>query len=272
MKYARKCPECNIIINYSNKYTLASAEKKQSKCQTCRSKPENNGFYGKKHSQQTIQYLSILKKGRKLPEEQKKRLSEYNKNKKTHWMRDMSASEKLIEKYGIEEGSKRIAHMKNKISLASKGKNNPMYGKPTPKKAGNGWCGWYNNHFFRSLRELSYIIKYLENKNWKTAENIRIPYINYDGSERTYSPDFIIDDNHIIEIKPSKLINSPLNKLKSNAALKYCQKNNMRYSIFDVEILSISEIKKLVNNHTIKFTEKTKEKYNQWLLNNKETI
>mgnify|MGYP000107791976 CR=1 FL=1 len=107
-----------------------------------------------------------------------------------------------IDKYGIRTTFKKIKEQKIKQSINTTGKNNPMYGKTTPEKAGNGWSGWINEHFFRSLRELSYIIKELKNKQWTTGEKIRIPYINYNGANRTYAPDFIVEDKYLIEIKP----------------------------------------------------------------------
>ncbi|MBR4316812.1 MAG: hypothetical protein IKP65_07630 [Alphaproteobacteria bacterium] len=45
-----------------------------------------------------------------------------------------------------------MIELKKKYSEKSKGKNNPMYGKPAPKGSGNGVSGWYKGWFFRSLR------------------------------------------------------------------------------------------------------------------------
>ena len=141
-----------------------------------------------------------------------------------------------------------------------------MYGKPTPKKAGNGWQGWYNNQFFRSLRELSYIINVLEKYNlqWQSAENIRIPYINYDGNERTYSPDYLVNNNKLVEIKPKRLHNTPLVKLKKEAAEKYCFENKLIYELIDVEIIDIDKLRELVINNKVILTEKTKRKLEKW--------
>ena len=56
-----------------------------------------------------------------------------------------------------------------------------MFGRPTPQGSGNGWKGWYKGWFFRSLKELSYVVNVLEPNGdiWESAENIKIPYVNY---------------------------------------------------------------------------------------------
>jgi len=58
------------------------------------------------------------------------------------------------------------------------------------------------------------------------------PSIKYlDGKKvRTYIPDLLLK-NEIVEIKPSKLIDHPLNVLKFSAARKWCKENKMKFSI-----------------------------------------
>jgi len=136
----------------------------------------------------------------------------------------------LIELYGLEKSSL----IKKKLSIKSSGENNPMYGKLSPNGSGNGWSGWYKGWFFRSLRELSYMIYVIErfSLKWKNAEQIiKIKYINYDGSKRTYRPDFLIEDKYLVEIKPKSLQSSPLIILKSNAARIFCKDNNLIFKI-----------------------------------------
>lgn len=287
--YTRICPSCEKTVEHSTENGRKRAEKKKSFCMSCSTKRshvkykdvyneavkkrdfngEKNPFYNKKHSQETKELLSQINSQRKTSDETKEKLSISFSGSKNP-MSGKTFYEVWIEKYGIEEADKRLEEKKRKNSIASSGKNNPMYGKATPKKAGNGWSGWYNNHFFRSLRELSFIIKELKNKEWKSAENIRIVYLNYDGTERTYAPDFIVEGKYLIEIKPERLIDSPLIKLKTAAALEYCKNNHLEYIIKDVEILEFKELISLVDNETIKFTEQTKEKYLERLKEHKE--
>jgi len=159
------------------------------------------------------------------------------------------------EQYGKELSDKK----KKEYSKKFKGKNNPMYGKISPKGSGKGVSGWYNGWFFRSLLELSFMINYIEKNNicWESAEKnkFKIKYIDYKNSERTYIPDFILNDNLLVEIKPKRLVNTPLIKLKTRAAKLFCKKNNMKYKIFtenDFEKLNRYNLKELLENNKIK--------------------
>ena len=63
----------------------------------------------------------------------------------------------------------------------------------------------------------------INNPNVKSAEYIKIPYIHpYKNVNRMYMPDFVVN-NTIIEIKPSKLVNTPTNKAKYKAAKLFCR-------------------------------------------------
>ena len=159
------------------------------------------------------------------------------------------------ELYGIKKAST----LRKNISLRTKGKNNPMYGKPTPKKAGNGISGWYKGWYFRSILELSFMINYIEaNKiKWKSAEcnKYKIPYIDYKNSERNYFPDFILNDIIIAEIKPENLKNTPLINLKKEAAVEFCKDRNLTYKIYtenDFNKLTNKEVYQLWKNQSIK--------------------
>ncbi len=170
-----------------------------------------------------------------------------------------------------EMWGKEIADIKKETwSKKYKGKNNPMFGKPTPKKAGNGVCGWYKRWFFRSLHELSFMINYIEKNqlSWSGAENVcySIPYINYDGGERTYYADFILNGNMMIEVKPYKLINTPAVLLKKAAGERFCREHNMTYQIFsekDFEKLTDKQVKTLFNEEKIKLV---KNKHIEYIL------
>lgn len=166
------------------------------------------------------------------------------------------------ERFGKEKAKK----IKQKLSDAFSGSKNNMFGKPSPNGSGNGWSGWYKGLYFRSMLELSFLVKNF-NESLKSAENISIEYIDYAGSERTYHPDFI-DCKFLIEIKPKNLINSKNNKLKFSAAKEYCKKNNLIFKIYtedNINKLSNEEIKNLYMSKEIKFIDRYdslyKEKY-----------
>lgn len=167
--------------------------------------------------------------------------------------------------YEDKFGKEGAIEIRKKLSKANSGSNNPMYGKPSPQGSGNGWSGWYKGFYFRSILELSFL-KVNLNENLKSAENIKIPYIDYNGVKRNYLPDFILNDKELIEIKPLSLINSLENKLKFEAAEKYCEENNLIFKVFtenDFKVLSTDEIRELKENNEIKFIERYEEKYKQ---------
>lgn len=139
------------------------------------------------------------------------------------------------------------------------GCGNPMFGKPSPSKSGNGWKGWYKDTFFRSLRELSFLINFLlkENIVWKSGESKKyaIKYKDYLGKERNYFPDYITE-NKIYEIKPKNLWNTPLVLAKTNAAKEYAKNIGLEFILIDPEI-NFEQIKSLHASGEIKFTEQT---------------
>lgn len=198
----------------------------------------------------------------------RKKLSEYVSGKNNPMYGDHNHTKGLI-KYNnfrkgktLEEtfGKEKAKIIKSKLSVLNSGSGNPMFGKPSPIGSGNGWSGWYNNIYFRSLLELSFLIA---NKNAKSAEYIKIPYKNYKNVIRIYHPDFIEKD-FLYEIKPKKLLNSKDNILKFQAAEKYCKDNQLIYKILtedDIKKVSTKEIKELYLNKQIKFIERYEKRY-----------
>lgn len=165
-------------------------------------------------------------------------------------------------------GKEKADIIRDKISKKSSGKNNPMYGKPSPMGSGNGWSGWYNNWYFRSLLELSFMINVIERFNfkWESGENKKysINYIDYKGLEKTYFPDFILNDKYLVEIKPKKLWESNVIKNKKNAAIIFCEKNNLKYKLINPRKLTFNEIKILVEQTKVVFLDRYKKKFNLW--------
>lgn len=239
-KYKKNCPSCGCEQIYKNKYNFKRSLDENKKCIRCcqigKSCGENNGFFGKKHSKETKLKISNSLKG----------YTVWNKGKKTHQcgennaMTGKSVLYFLIKKHGMENANKIWDDIQRRKSLSSRGKNNPMYGKPTPQGSGSGWKGWYKGWFFRSLRELSYMLNIIERYNikWESAEKgkFKIKYKDDNLNDRTYSADFVLNGKYLIEIKPKKLMNSPQNKAKRDAAIKWCEKHDMIYKMSDCHI------------------------------------
>lgn len=274
-KNERKCPICGNIIIHHSIYNKNSAEKKQTPCRSCSSKnrykkygsyiniinaevksgKRKNGFQGKTHTSKTKKIISLnhLKniESYKTPEFRNK-MSEVTRGVKNP-MYGKNVFNVWVKKYGIKEANRRDIERKKKWSLKSKGKNNPMYGKKSPMKSGKGVSGWYKEFYFRSLHELKFILICERFKlKVRTSEHLRICYENYDGTNRTYSPDFIVNDMFLTEIKPKRLQLTPLNKLKFNAAVKYCNENNLKFKVKDFGIVYQDQLDELIKNNLVK--------------------
>jgi hypothetical protein len=175
-------------------------------------------------------------------------------------------------KYNEIYGEKKSNLIKEKLSKANSGSNNPMYGIPSPKKTGNGWSGHYKNYYFRSLLELSYL-KYLINNNIEfdkgENKNYQVKY-ELNGIERTYHPDFfLIKTSEVIELKPKKIINSYINKIKFENALKKFGSNFKVLTEDDVKILNKDELAEMKKNKELKFDKNKIKKINEYFKKNK---
>jgi len=274
MEYIRKCPKCGKNVISKGKYArnnFLKAIRKKTVCYSCsmklRSKKytgKNNPFYGKRHSKKVIEKLKVpsahckTKWFRELRRKQTtgKNNPMYGKNWYDFW----------VKKYGVKEAKVKLKKHKERKSIASSGKNNSMYGRPSPEGSGNGWSGWYKGWFFRSIKELSYMINIIEKNHliWESAETkeLSIKYIDYKGDERTYRADFLINNNVLVEIKPRKLENSISVLCKKKAAINFCKKKKLKYKIvFDPKLLSTEEMKKLYFTNQIKFLPRYEEMF-----------
>lgn len=273
--YIRKCPVCSGTIIYTNKYNRNTLEKKNVPCRACSSKLAYKK-YGNYIDVINAEMKSGIRKNgfqdKKHTEESRKSMSQSHQNNtesyKTQEFRDkmsLVTSGELnpmfgkkvfdiwVEKYGLEEAKKREIAWKAKLSVKNKGANNSMYGKEAPPKSGYGVHGWYKNFYFRSLHELKFIFT-CERFGLKiiSAEKIRVKYLSYTGNERTYSPDYIVDDKYLVEVKPLRLHNTPLNTLKFESAKKYCSENNLKFKVLDFGIVYQQQLNELILEKIIK--------------------
>ena len=264
--FKRICNKCNKEISYGSKNAKIRADNRKSLCKSCCKLGKRNGFYGKKHKKSTIKKISEISSKQIRSEKSKKsqsakmsgsKNSMYGKTLYDHW----------VDKHGKEEANKKYKQMVSKQSEKAKGKNNPMYGKPSPQGSGNGWCGWYKRWFFRSLRELSYVINYLEENNleWISAEKKKftIPYVDWNGTQRTYRPDFFVENKFLIEIKPNKLKSGITNKLKAEAAINFCKKKKWDYQEIEPRRFTTEEIIDLYKKKKIKFLKRYEQKFKE---------
>ena len=259
----RNCPRCGTEIKYKRRAYYLAAIRKNQICRSCVNvirkseyAVEGNPFFGKKHSEET-----------------KTKIASYeHEHVKTDWFRKLRSEqcqgeknplwgksdyEIWIVKFGIVEADRLEAIRREKLSKANSGENNPMYGKPSPQGSGNGWSGWYKDWYFRSLRELSYMINVIEDKQlkWRSAEtaDLKIKYKDWEGKDRTYTADFLVEEEFLVEVKPEKLKSSRAVRLKQDAATIFCKDKGYEYQIVDPVVLTDDEFKKLYLTKQIRF-------------------
>lgn len=218
---------------------LYSAErlKEVANAQSSGQSGDNNGRWGKNHRTQAE------------IDEYKRRVAELGKRCK---------GKTIEELYGKEKA----AEIKKKISAKTSGSNNPMYGKPAPQKAGNGWKGWYKGRFFRSLLELSFLLECERNRvEIVSAEKAEFMVQYVDGTaERTYLPDYYLPlTGEVIELKPAVMVKFRLNALKFEAARKRFDKFKI-LTERDVPRIQLEDLLTLIDSGSVWLDLKTKEK------------
>jgi len=285
-KFNRKCPMCDELLSYTLKSNRDAAERKTKLCLTCSSKERYkkygsyideinkevsdgkrlNGFSGKTHTKDSIEKIKNRDKSSYKTKEFRDKISSLNKGENNP-MWNKSVYSVWNEKYGKEMADIKFIDYKRKMSISNSGSNNPMYNKKTPNGSGNGWSGWYNGWFFRSILELSYMINIIErfNLKWESGEKKQyiIHYIGYNGQNRTYRPDFIISNKFMVEIKPKRLHRTKENILKKEAGVIFCDQKKLTYKITFCSRITDNEFKTLVENKKIKLTKRYKIKYDE---------
>jgi hypothetical protein len=291
--FNRNCPTCNKKIEYKSKYSYDKGLKMNTDCKSCYIKKSitpdrrkkmfdnmsglknpmsgrfgsKNPFFGKTHTETTKKKI-IEKRDNTLykSDEFRKKISNitsgennpmFGKNFYSIW----------VDKFGEKVANEKMKNFKEKISSNNAGDKNPMYGKPSPNGSGNGWSGWYNGWFFRSLRELSYMILVIERfkLNWRSAENseFTIKYTDYKKNNRTYRPDFIINEKYLVEIKPKNLWNSDSVKRKKESAKIFCESKGLVYKLVDIRPIEFGILYKMVEENKIIFTDRYRDKFNK---------
>lgn len=255
-KYVRSCPKCNSTIEYKWYTNWWAANKKNSACCKCTNK--QNAQIGRLKNSESH-------KGKKLrPEHKAKVVTAGQKN-----ILQGSVYDFWIKKYGIKEADRRMLAFKEKQSRNNSGENNPMYGKPSPQGSGNGWSGWYQGWFFRSFRELKFVLGLNEhNISWVSAERkeFKVEYKDVLGKKRNYFPDFLVEQKKIVECKPKKLWFTPNVLAKTKAAKSFFEKRGLEFELVDPGTFEHEKIKALIDSGTVvltkRYQEKWMEKYN----------
>ena len=68
-------------------------------------------------------------------------------------------------------------------------------------------------------------------------ESVKIKYYDNLRKLHSYSPDFLLNDHYLIEIKPNYLLDDEVNIAKFNAADIYCRENGLEYVVLTEDYL-----------------------------------
>jgi hypothetical protein len=258
----RGCSRCGEIIHYASRGAYFRAEDNETLCIVCTRTGEGNSFFNKHHTDASKKAISIAHKGQRYS--QATEFTTEGSRGSLNPMFGRSIYSVWLDKYGKEEADKRNSDLMVKKSEAARGTKNPMYGKPSPQGSGCGWKGWYKEWFFRSLRELAYAL-HLDDQGlaWKSAEtkDLRIDYLDPLGMARTYAADFLVENKRLVEIKPLRLIDTPLVNAKRQAADAFCAQKGLVYEIIDPGKLEDEIITDLHDQGIIRFTERYEKMY-----------
>lgn len=187
---------------------------------------EGNPFYGKKHS----------KKTRKLMSDNHADFTGEN-NPLIKWLNE---SEKNKEEYSriMKETWKNPENYKSLSERNSKAVETAMLnGNFNPYS--NCLHGWFQSKKFSTkfYYQSSYELKFLEfcekspNITFLEKSKFIIPYVDKDGKKRKYFPDFLVNKNILVEIKPRSMLEYNNNENKIKSATEYCLKKGLEYKV-----------------------------------------
>jgi hypothetical protein len=269
--FKRSCPQCSTEKTYVNERSFVAANKNNSVCRKCAAANSGftnryavkgcntgtkNAFYGKRHTDSTKKRMSAASKGRELHPKFKARIGNRSNLVKG------SLFDYWLKKHGESIAQAKLNEFRATLSNHNSGSGNPMYGKPCPGGSGYGWKGWFKGTFFRSLRELSFLVA-IQGRRWSSGESLCIPY-RYRNAERTYRPDFILDGKLVVEIKPKKLHSTRLVQAKAQAATAFCAQRGMKYKLIDQQPIEFNELEKLVESGDVVWHERYEQRYTDY--------
>jgi hypothetical protein len=187
---------------------------------------KGNPFFGKKHSKKTKKLMSnnhadFMGENNPLVKwlnKDDKNREEYSRIMKEVWKNPKNA--KILS----ERNSKAIE------SAMLNGNYNPY---------SNCLHGWFESKKFATkfYYQSSYELKFLEFcesspkiTNLEKSKFV-IPYVDKNGQKRKYFPDFLVNKNILIEIKPKSMVGYNNNEEKIEFAKKYCFENGLKYKL-----------------------------------------
>ena len=192
---------------------------------TGRNEGRRNATFGTHHSEETKKKIGEKSKGRKIPQYER-----------TPEIRE-KISKGLKKYYQEHEVSDETRKKLSQAWIDGKYENSPM---------GTGIHGYFNSIknnkklYFRSLLELKYMLLLEENEMVKVY-NVEPFQIKMEDGIHHYTPDFLINNKNIIELKPFNHLKYTKEDERFNqeiqVATKYASDNNMTFKVvYDTDI------------------------------------
>lgn len=163
----------------------------------------------------------------------------------------------MEKKWGVEADTK-MEEFRKKLSDVAKGEKNPAYGK-VYSRGGRSIKGYYKGKFFRSLLEYSFM-KHIESLGTSLDsldyENFVIPWIDEQGVNRTYRPDFFdLTSKVVYEVKQSYAVS--FCELKHEAARLYLEKKGITFKVVTEKDFSKIAFENAIKDSEVKWDERT---------------
>lgn len=267
--WVRYCPKCGkecVSSGRRAKYNCMEAERMGRTCKSCgasRGSGKDNPFYGKRHSKEMKNKMSLAAKERQSKRSESEKL-EFKIKMRDVYEKHHAGKPRLSHheywrlKYDEDEVEELIAKESERKSRASSGKNNPMYGRPSPGGSGVGWKGWLDGKFFRSLRELRFM---LDNPSAISAEtnDWRAKFIWLNNDRTTVADFLILERMEVHECKPTRLHGTPLVQEKARAMRALAESRGWSFFLTDPGIVQYDDLKALIQEGRVRLTEKSKE-------------
>lgn len=205
----------------------------------------SHGVIGTKRSEETRRKISEIQRGRKLSEEHKNKIG---LGVKQRFDSDDSLSEKI--KTSLTGKKKTVEHREN-ISKTRKERlssgeiviNRDKISAAITQRYLDGGFEWSTGQYVSSKtgktcnyrssweHQLMQLLDSDDRVDTWSYEPLSIPYV-LDGTPRRYVPDFLVVSggcDFLIEVKPPSLSDLPINAVKREAAIAFCQKNGWKY-------------------------------------------
>lgn len=225
-----KCSKCGLIFEYSNikkflRNRINNTNKKQwSYCQKC---------YLRAKTADSPEWLEKNKQAQLIAQNRPEQKIKNAKGVSRSWTQERKRSASEFLKNRIKNDLEFRAKVFNNIEWTNKNSEKAFYENLKKSLGTGGLRGVYKSMYYDSALELSFIL-------WCESVNLKIKRYDLEpvkyienGKNRLYFPDFIINQNDVIEIKGYGLYykkNYEKNLLKEKAARNIFEKYEIIFS------------------------------------------